>query len=109
MENIRQYLLTIIASAILCGIINGLIGKNGAYGTIVKLVTSIVLILTVISPWTKIQLEYITIYTEGIISDAEQITQSGAEIASSQSKDIIKSKVESYILDMNLIKILVIY
>ena len=99
MEDIRQYLLTVISAAFLCGIINGIIGKNGSYGTIVKLVSSLVLVLTVISPWTKIKLQDLSQYTEGLMHEAETITQNGEAFALSQSTSIIKSKTEAYILD----------
>ena len=99
MENIRQYLLSVISAALLCGIINGIIGKNDAYGTIVKFVSSLVLVLTVISPWTKIKLEDLSLYTEDLMQDAERITQNGESLALSQSASIIKSKTEAYILN----------
>jgi len=98
-ESIRQYLLTVISAALLCGIINGIIGKNGAYGTIVKLVSSLMLVLTVISPWTKIKLEDFSQYADGLMLEADAIAQNGEDLAASQREAIIKHKTEAYIQD----------
>lgn len=99
MEDIRQYLLSVTAAALLCAILNGLIGKKGAYGTAIKLVTGLFLALTVICPWMKLEIIDISSYSDDLLSEADSIAASGELMADNALAAIIKSQTETYILD----------
>ena len=98
-EDIRQYLLTVIAAALLCGVINGIIGKKSAYGAVVKLVTGLFLAVTVISPWVKFKITDFSSYIEGISADAQSVAASGELMAQDELASIIKTQTQTYILD----------
>lgn len=99
MESIREYLLCITAAAIVCSITVGLMGKKGAYGALIKLLTGLFLTVTVISPWTKLDLADISAYTEGLSIDAGDAVAHGESVANEATAAIIKSQTEAYILD----------
>ena len=99
MEQIRQYLLSVIAAAILCGIVNTIIGKKGAYFAIVRLICGLFMALTVISPLVKIQLNDLTDYVNGLSWQANTAVANGEAMALDEMGAIIKAQTEAYILD----------
>ena len=99
MEHIRQYLLSIIAAAILCGLINTLIGKKGAYSAVIRLISGLFMALTVISPVVNIQLQNFTDYVNSFSQQAGVIVNSAEAMAWEERNTIIKSRAEAYILD----------
>ncbi len=99
MDHIRQYLLSVIAAAILCSIVNTIIGKKGSYFAIVRLITGLFMALTVISPLVKIQLDGFMDYVNGLSFEANSAVANGEAMALDQLRTIIKSQTEAYILD----------
>ncbi len=99
MDSIRQYILSVIAAALLCGIINSLVGSKKASGKIVKLLTGLFMVLTLVAPWTKFNLLNIADITQYISADAQAAVTSGEEAAQNYMGEIIKQQTESYILD----------
>lgn len=99
MDQIRRYLLSVIAAAILCGIVNTLIGKKGSYNSIVKLVTGLFMTFTVISPLVTIRLTDISDYFGDLTVQGTSISAGGEAIAFEELCTIIKSRTEAYILD----------
>lgn len=99
MEGIRQYLLTIVAAAIVCSVVTNIVGKNGANAAVVKLLTGLFLAVTVISPWTKMQIIDFSAYADGLSAQAEDAAAYGESIANEEMSAIIKSRTEAYILD----------
>ncbi len=99
MDNIRQYLLTIICAAILCAITLRICEKNSAHNSILKLLTGIFLSITVISPLTNIKISDITYSLTDYNIDAEQVVAQSNSNVNSQLRGIITQKAEAYILD----------
>lgn len=99
MEEVRKYIISVTAAALLCGIITGIIGKKGSYCAIIKLLSGLFLAYTVIAPWTKIRLADFSNFTDDLSAEAEQYVQDGIIYAYSESAAIIKTKTEAYILD----------
>lgn len=99
MEGIRDYLLRLTAAAVLCGIVTGLLGKKGALGATVKLLTGIFMTFTVISPWTQLRLDDFMGYFDDLSYQAGSAAQEGEIMARDTMADIIKTKSEAYILD----------
>lgn len=83
----------------MCAIVTQILGKKGAIGSTVKLMTGIFLLVTMISPLLKLRIGDVTGYWDGIAADADQVTQSGAADARQTLEGIIKAKAEAYILD----------
>ena len=99
MEDIRQYLLSIVAAAIVSALAINMIGKKGIYTTVVKLLAGLFLSITIISPWTKLQLQDLSSYFSDLELDAEDIVSEGEDMAVSATASIIKEQVTAYILD----------
>lgn len=99
MEAVRQYLLSVTAAAIVCSIINRVIGKTGTYAAIVKLITGLFLVFTVISPFAKLQIADLPAYMDSLSVDADQVVMDGQQTARDAVTEIIKAEAEAYILD----------
>lgn len=99
MDSIKNYLISVIAAAIISGIATGIVGKKGTVGAITKLITGLFLIITVISPWSKLDIGWLSdYYSEYSIQAFDLITQ-GEAAAQDEITAIIKRQVEAYILD----------
>lgn len=99
MDSIRQYLLTITAAAIFCGVIIAIIGKKGANAAILKLLTGLFMAVTVVSPWTKFDFSNLQNFTDSISADAQSVVGQGEELAQNQMGQIITQQTQAYILD----------
>lgn len=97
MDNLRQYLLTVICVSAVCAIVVGLIGKNGSQAAIMKLISGIFITITVISPWLSIQFHDISYYFDSLYSETQTIVDSGMEYSDNETTKIIKERVEEYI------------
>ncbi len=98
-DAIAQYLLSVTAAAIICGITNGLLGKNKTLTPISKLLTGLFLSLTIIRPLVHVDIAGILPSSAQFSADAQRIVSDAEEFAQDQQADIIKTKSEAYILD----------
>ena len=99
MDSIKNYLLSVIGAALISGIACSVIGKKGAVGSLVKLLTGLFLVITVIAPWTKIRIDDLSSFYSGFSVEASNIAAEGEALANQELAAIIKSQVEAYILD----------
>lgn len=99
MSAISKYLISVIVCALICSIITGLIGKKSPHYALVCLLCGIFLSLTVVKPLVQVKLEDIRIYGQSITLDAQNAVAYGETIAQTQKNDIIKQRLETYILD----------
>ena len=99
MEVIRQYIVSVAAAAILCGILCCLLGNKGGSGTLIKLIAGIFLALIVIKPLAQIELGDFPAFAAEFGNEAEAAAASGKEITQKAISDIIKAETEAYILD----------
>lgn len=98
MEHIREYLLSVTAAALLCGIIQSLAGEKSGSAGILRLVCGIFLSLTVIRPVSEIHLDELSLFPSDIIQDAEFAAEEGADYAKQAMARLIKEEAEAYIL-----------
>ena len=99
MDAIREYLIGVVAAALLCGIITTIIGTKGTVGVAVKLLSGLLMLLAVIRPWTSITFDGFFDWSEGIAADGTGIVTSGEMMAEEAYHLGIKKQIESYILD----------
>lgn len=99
MEDIRQYLLTVVTASIISAIAIRIIGKTGAFASIVKLLAGIFIVITVISPWTKLKLNDLSSYFSDLELQAADAAQLGESLAVDAKASIIRTQIEAYILD----------
>ena len=99
MDDIRQYLLSIISAAVVAGIVLRLVNLKSAYGGLIKILAGLFVVLTVISPWTRFSISDVGYYFENIQAEAEREATSGELTANSSMRAIIIEQVASYIKD----------
>ena len=99
MDGIKSYLLSIIAAAIISGLILSFIGKKGTNAAVTKLLVGIFMAITVISPWTKLEIGTLTDFFSNTELEASGIVMEGQRLATETMSSIIKSRTEAYILD----------
>lgn len=99
MDSIRAYLLSVIAAALICGIINRLLDGKGANGTVTKLITGLFMAFTLISPVLDLRFDAVTDFTAAYTRDADAAVAAGESMTKEALHGIIKSRTEAYILD----------
>lgn len=99
MHEIHKYLLTIIAAAIVCSIANHLVGDKKISGRITKVISGILIIITVVSPLQDFRIGDLGNYLNDHRRLASDTAQGGVKMAKAAVADIIKEKTEAYILD----------
>ncbi len=99
METIRQCIISITAAGLICGCISAMVSKKGVYGTIIKLLTSIFMVLTVISPWTNLKFPDYSDFWEDMSANSSAVVLDGTKMAQEATIGIIKANAEAYILD----------
>ncbi len=99
MDEVREYLLSLICAAVICSVVNALIGKKSAHSAIIRLISGLYLALTLISPLVNIRLNDYADYFNSFSEDAEIAVAFGETAAMDELRSIIKAKTEAYILD----------
>lgn len=99
MVSIRQYLLSIIAAAIICGVAVSLMNKKDTQASILKLLTGIFMAITIIAPLTKFDFTNLQDFALGFSEDAQNAVTVGEEFADNQMRENITQQVEAYIQD----------
>ena len=95
----KEYVLGIVAAAIVSAIAKGFLSNKTATGRIAGLLSGILLAVTVIAPLGNISFKGVSDFWEGLSSDASKYVREGISAAEKQEADIIKSQCEAYILD----------
>ena len=99
MAGIREYILSVSAAAIICGVVGALSQGKTTATQLIKLCSGIFLSLIVISPLADIDLTNFADLTFSHISAAEEAASMGKNLAVDAMTDIIKKRCEAYILD----------
>ena len=98
MNGLTQYILTVVAAAMLVGILQSLAGQ-GTMGTLTKLLGGVFLALTMLSPVLKLEIPDPAEWFSDVMMDGESMAAEGTALAADAKEDIIRSQVEAYILD----------
>lgn len=94
-----RYLLSVVAAAILVGVLTGIMDKKGSSGTLIRLIGALFMTFTIIQPFTNFDWSYLTAFAEEFSADGEAAAAQGEILADEEYRSIIKSQVEAYILD----------
>ena len=95
----RGYLISIVAAALVCGIVQKLLGDKGNVGLMGKLLSGVFLVLTLITPLRTFRIQDPLSITQIYTQDAQRITADGVDQAREAMADGIKKRTEAYILD----------
>lgn len=99
MEQIRAYLLSITAAAILCGIVRRLLGNKGTPAVVGKMLCGVFLALAVMQPFIHFQPGLWEDFSFDIEQAAAQAVRDGQAESKKAMAKIIKEKCEAYILE----------
>lgn len=95
----RNYILSIIATAIFYAITRSILEEKTTIGQIVRLLGSMLLSVAIIAPIKNISFQDITTYFDDISVAADSYIEHGTISAQESKRDIIKAQSEAYILD----------
>lgn len=99
MDQITQYVLMILSASILSSVALQIVGKNSAMAAIIKMLTALFLLLTVVRPVINTELTELSDLFEDIEISADMYVFEGETMANNERKIIIKDRVEAYISD----------
>ena len=99
MDGIREYLISVTAAAVLCGILKSLMGEKGNSAALVRLICGIFLALTVIRPLKELNLTDISLLPSSLMTEARATSGEGVDYTRQTKADLIKEQCEAYILD----------
>lgn len=96
-DTIRQYMISVIAMSILCGIAALLFHSSPYHGTI-KLITGLMVTVTVLKPMLTTNGIAFDKFWNRISADSSYAVRQGQEAAESANSSYIKETMESYII-----------
>lgn len=99
MDDIRGYLLSVIAASVICAVTLNLIDKKSAHYAVIKLLTGVFLSITVIAPLTGVEFSDLSAYFENVELEGDHISKQGIEAATDFTATSISEQLEAYILD----------
>ena len=99
MDAIKEYLLSVTAAAVICGLVTTLAGKSGSISGLLKLLCGLFMCATVIKPAVDVKLDDVYNFTDQLAVNSDLAVSRGEEMAEEEMKRIIKDKTETYILD----------
>ena len=98
MSYLRDYILSLAAIAMICGVVLSLLPEGGRKG-LIRLVIGAALVATALSPLQGIALPDLTSWGSALTQQGESLAARGMEIGEAARRERIKSAAESYILD----------
>lgn len=98
MDGLRQYIICVVAAALMCSILMSLV-RDGFAKELIRLICGLVLTLAVIHPFSKLDFDTFADVPLSFLQNAEGVSSEGQRLAKEAMADIIKAESEAYILD----------
>lgn len=98
MTEIRQYVLSLIAISLLCGITQ-LFFSGSSISPVVKLITGLMVTIAAVSPILRDMDISFDSYFENITFEQDWAVKKGEEAAANVAAEFIKNRAETYICD----------
>lgn len=99
MEWLKDYLISVTAAALICGIVLSFLNKSGGIEEIGKLLTGLFLCVTVVSPLTNIPFDEFSVLPSYVQKNCEDAIDAGRLSASHLYRESISQRIQAYILD----------
>lgn len=99
MDTFREYLLAVVAAAMLCAVVTSLHGKGSFHTTTLKLICGVFMLLVLVSPIADIKIRSPLKVLDDVSLQADQITAAAADSSRESVSAIIKERTQAYILD----------
>lgn len=95
----KEYILGIMVAGIVSSIAGSLVSNKTATGKILRLLTGVLMVVTIFSPVVNISFDHIGDYLDGLASQGDYYAANGKTMAEESMSVIIKQQIEAYILD----------
>ena len=95
----KAYIISIVVTAIICATACSLFDEKRATGKLIRLLSGILMVATVISPLKNISFKHLSGYFNDLSTEANLAVNLGIESSQESAAKIIKEKSEAYILD----------
>ena len=99
MDTLRTYILSVIASSVICACVQTLIDKKSPSAPLVRTLCGIYMAFVLIVPLQRIDFSIYGSYFAGFIDEANSAVAQGENIALQEQAARIKEQSQSYILD----------
>lgn len=99
MEGFRQYILSLIGAALVCGVVKNLVGTCGKNEEIIHIICGIFMAITALSPVVRIEIPDLSSYVQPFFSTAAEVSREAKESSKEDQADIIKEQTRAYILE----------
>ena len=98
-NDLREYILTVTAGAILCSLVQNMLGKGFFSASMLRILCGVFMACLLIRPLVRIDFSSILFSIDSYTSDANAAVSVGEAAAKESMQAVIKSKTEEYILD----------
>lgn len=99
MEQIRSYLISVVCTALICGVSMKLLSSKGSAETVMKLITGMIMTFALLQPFTGFDFSDITKSFDLYSADAQNIVSASKVESQKALRAGIKQRTEAYILD----------
>lgn len=99
MVALREYVLRVLTTAILCGIISRILGEKAFCAAAVKMICGLIMFITVLDPVVTMNFEKYFTLVDSMRSAGELAAEEGVDYAKQAVAQNIKEKTEAYILN----------
>ena len=98
MDHLRQYIVSVIAAAVIAAMLNKLFSESHIH-RLIKTVSGLVLSVVLLSPLGNLSISSYTSYFDAVDNDAKEAVAYGEDIYRDNLRAIISERCETYILD----------
>lgn len=99
MDSVAQYLMRILATAILCAIASGISGSTGAVSTLLRFLSGIIMVVCIIQGFVSVDIKRLSPELHVFSENASAAVLSGENAAEAQLANIIEAQLCAYIQD----------
>ena len=97
--SLKEYIIRVIAAAIICVLTKNITGSSAAIGAILKTISGVFLAIVILSPLLHLDFAAVADHTDIFSIDADQVVQDGVQLSDSALRSSITQYTEAYILD----------
>ena len=98
MDALREYVISIVAAALICGILIAIVHESRS-NLFIRLLCGLFLTISVIQPFTGWDIENIRLDASAYSDYGKEAAVAGAQLSQKAMADIITQNTEAYILD----------
>lgn len=96
---LQNYLQSICVTAVICAIAGSILGGKSFTSGIIKIISGVFLLITLISPLMAVRIRDVEEYFRDVQFQSQNAANTGAEMASEELKERIIKNSQAYILE----------